>query len=185
MVDDWHSNQFVCRFSLAWLYISTGIMISVNSTLTIDRAIAIISPFSRLKFQVMISSIFDKRLKVSRVCIRYFRGSAIEISSKEFMKYHIPVFLVVVHCAICIPIYLLYEIVCDHCIPVSHESKLMANYKLVLGCIQAFVWPSLSHFSNNLIYRRFSLHGSKFYTVGTPEPLLLWTQMMTRFQIVI
>jgi len=55
MVDDWHSNQFVCRFSLAWLYISTGIMISVNSTLTIDRAIAIISPFSRLKFQVMIS----------------------------------------------------------------------------------------------------------------------------------
>lgn len=55
------------------------------------------------------------------------------------MKYHIPVFLVVVHCAICIPIYLLYEIVCDHCIPVSHESKLMANYKLVLGCIQAFV----------------------------------------------
>ena len=58
---------------------------------------------------------------------------------KEFMKYHIPVFLIVVHCAICIPIYLLYEIVCDHCIPVSHESKLMANYKLVLGCIQAFV----------------------------------------------
>ena len=55
MVDDWHSNEFVCRFSLAWLYISTGIMISVNSTLTIDRAIAIISPFSRLKFQVMIS----------------------------------------------------------------------------------------------------------------------------------
>ena len=29
-------------------------MISVNSTLTIDRAIAIISPFSRLKFQAMI-----------------------------------------------------------------------------------------------------------------------------------
>ena len=169
MVDDWHSNQFVCRFSLAWLYISTGIMISVNSTLTIDRAIAIISPFSRLKFQVMISSIFDKRPKVLRVCIRN-RASAIEISSKEFMKYHIPVFLVVVHCAICIPIYLLYEIVCDHCIPVSHESKLMANYKLVLGCIQAFVWPSLSHFSNNLLYRRFSLHGSTFYTVGTPYP---------------
>ena len=126
---------------------------------------------------------FDKRQKVLRVSNQYFRASSIEINSKEFMKYHIPVFLVVVHCAICIPIYLLYEIVCDHCIPVSHESKLMANYKLVLGCIQAFVWPSLSHFSNNLIYRRFSLYGSTFYTVGSPQPLLFWIQVMTRFQI--
>jgi len=99
--------------------------------------------------------------------IIFSESSAIEIIWKEFMKYHIPVFLVVVHCAICIPIYLLYEIVCDHCIPVSHESKLMANYKLVLGCIQAFVWPSLSHFFNILIYRRFSLNGNTFYTVGS------------------
>ena len=149
MVDDWHSNQFVCRFSLAWLYISTGIMISVNSTLTIDRAIAIISPFSRLKFQVMISSFWNWTKSIS-VTNSSSENSAIEISKKEFMKYHIPVFLVVVHCAICIPIYLLYEIVCDHCIPVSHESKLMANYKLVLGCIQAFVWPSLSHFFRSI-----------------------------------
>ena len=160
MVDDWHSNEFVCRFSLAWLYISTGIMISVNSTLTIDRAIAIISPFSRLKFQVMISlqNIDDDScfVVVNHHQHHFFRAAFKDTQSKifefakkiepkfdnrakEFMKYHIPVFLVVVHCAICIPIYLLYEIVCDHCIPVSHESKLMANYKLVLGCIQAFV----------------------------------------------
>ena len=95
--------------------------------------------------------------------------SAIEISYKEFMKYHIPVFLVVVHCAICIPIYLLYEIVCDHCIPVSHESKLMANYKLVLGCIQAFVWPSLNRFFNFLIYRRFSLQAPNSSSHWKPQ----------------
>ena len=37
-------------------------MISVNSTLTIDRAIAIISPFSRLKFQVMIFSFWKEAI---------------------------------------------------------------------------------------------------------------------------
>ena len=36
---------------MSWLYVSTGIMISVNSVLEIDRAIAIISPFHRIQFQ--------------------------------------------------------------------------------------------------------------------------------------
>ena len=47
----WKSNNFVCRLSMSWLYVSTGIMISVNSVLEIDRAIAIISPFHRIQFQ--------------------------------------------------------------------------------------------------------------------------------------
>ena len=51
MVDNWRSSNLVCRLSMSWLYMSTGIMISVNSVLEIDRAIAIISPFHRIQFQ--------------------------------------------------------------------------------------------------------------------------------------
>ena len=105
----WKSNNFVCRLSMSWLYVSTGIMISVNSVLEIDRAIAIISPFHRIQFQdQFLTEIYFLFFFVSISNLYWTR-------SKHCMSFYIPGLLVILHLIYCAPVFFSYEIVCDHC----------------------------------------------------------------------